>query len=59
MQTEIRFGTGLTTSTRSQSRALMDREPAVDAFPQGRRPKVRLREAEDRSSAAGHRDSNH
>ena len=57
MQTEMRFATGRTTSTEFQSRALLDGARAVQALPRGHLPKVRLREAEDRSSEGGRRNS--
>src|SRR5436190_19705572 len=58
MQTEIRFAIGRTTSTDCPSRALVDAARAVQALRRGLGRKVLLREAEDRLSGAGRRNSN-
>src|SRR2546425_9705371 len=58
MRTEIRFAIGRTTSTDCPSRALVDAARAVQALLRGQGRKVLLREAEDRLSGAGRRNSN-
>src|SRR6266705_1966708 len=58
MRTEIRFAIGRTTSTECPTRALVDAARAVQALLRGQGRKALLREAEDRLSGAGRRNSN-
>jgi hypothetical protein len=58
MQTETRFATGPTTSTACRSLVLEDAARAGQAVLRRQGPRVRLREAEDRSSGADRRKSN-